>query len=167
MATIDGVPPGLAGLKAVRLGDVESELAHRVENASRAGKSLSRACALNLVVYVENSAEAQTVAALVERIADAHPIRAVQMMLDPRAPESEVRAWVNLECGDEIAGTLLCSEQIALVAHPEGAPRLVSAVNALLGADLPVALWWRGGSPFLSRIFKGVAPLADKIVVDS
>jgi glucose-6-phosphate dehydrogenase assembly protein OpcA len=43
----------------------------------------------------------------------------------------------------------------------------VSAANALLSADLPVALWWRGGSPFLSRLFKGIVPLADKIVVDS
>jgi hypothetical protein len=89
------------------------------------------------------------------------------MMLDPRTPETDVRAWVRLDCGEDPAASVLCSEQIVLVANPDGAARLVSAANALLSADLPVALWWRGGSPFLSRVFKGVAPLADKIVVDS
>jgi len=169
MAATDGaISPRLDGLKPVAVGDVESELAHRFENANREGRTTSRACALNLIVFVEDPADMQTVSDLVDVIAATHPIRVIQMMLDRALAESDVRAWVRLECeGDESAGSALCSEQIALVANPDGSARLVSAAHALLSADLPVALWWRGGSPFLSRLFKGVVPLVDKIIVDS
>lgn len=168
MAVTDGaLSPEFDGLKPVRVADVESALAQRIEALSRADKSISRACSLNLIVFVEDPADMRIVSGSVDKIASAHPIRVIQMMLDPRTPESDVRAWVRVECGDDISGSALCSEEIVLVANPDGAERLVSAANALLSADLPVALWWRGGSPFLSRLFKGIVPLADKIVVDS
>lgn len=168
MAATDGAPaPELDGLKPVRVGDVEHELSVRADNAGRSGTPPSRMCSLNLLVFVENPADTKVVSDFVDRISAAHPMRVVGMMLDARAAEAEVRAWVSLECGEEFAGRLLCSEQIALMANPNSAARLVSAVTALLSPDLPVALWWRGESPFLSRLFKGVAPLADKVVVDS
>ena len=168
MATVDGAPvPQIAGFTPVRLGDVESELAARADKADAEGKAASRACALNLLVYVEDAVETQPVSDLIEAIAGAHPMRVVQMMMDRRTPETDVRAWIRLDCGDNGAARVLCSEHIVLESNPDSAARLVSAANALLGADLPVALWWRGGSPFLSRLFKGLVPLADKIVVDS
>jgi glucose-6-phosphate dehydrogenase assembly protein OpcA len=168
MADVDGTATaGFAGLKPVRVGDVENELGRRIDSGSRAGTTVSRACSLNLIVFIENAADAQAVSQLLDRIAGAHPIRVIEVMLDPKTPETDVRAWIDLECGEEVAGSLLCSEQIKLVASPDSSARLVSAVTALLSPDLPVALWWRGGSPFLSRSFKGLVPLADKIVVDS
>ncbi len=157
---------GVDGLSRVPVSDVEAELAKRSASAGDGGEH-ARTRTLNLVAYVEDTAEAATVAELLERVAAAHPMRIIQVMLDPQAPEDDVQAWVDLDCSEGAAGRLLCSERIALLAHPEGAARAVSAVTALLGADLPVVLWWRAGSPFLSRLFKGLAPLADKVVVDS
>ena len=168
MAAIDGAPPPeLAGMKPVRVGDVESELALRIHNAGSAEAPVSRTCSLNLVVFIENVADVKTVARLIDAVSAAHPIRVIVTMLDPRTPEADVRAWVDVECGEPVAGRLLCSEQISLMANPDGSAQLVSAVTALLSPDLPVVVWWRGGSPFLSRLFKGLAALADKVVVDS
>ena len=50
MAVTDGaLSPELDGLKSVRVADVESELAQRIEALSRADTSISRACSLNLI----------------------------------------------------------------------------------------------------------------------
>lgn len=156
----------LDGLSRVNIGDIEAELAKRTASAAE-GAAISRTRALNLIVYVGDASEAAAVARSIEPIAEAHPMRVIQLMLDPKTPETEVDAWVDLDCGEQVAGRLLCSERIALLANPESSERMVSAVNALIGADMPVALWWRAGSPFLSRVFKGLTPLVDKIVVDS
>lgn len=168
MTPSDGAfAPSIDGLKQVRVSDIEGELAQRAQSADRSGVFVSRACSLNLVAFVENLADVQTVFDMIDDIATAHPMRVLVTMVDQRVPEPDVHAWVSLECGDEVAGSLLCSEQIALAANPDSTARLVSSVSALLSADLPVALWWRAGSPFLNRLFKGLAPLADKVVVDS
>jgi glucose-6-phosphate dehydrogenase assembly protein OpcA len=158
--------PVLAGYREVEISGVESELASRIESLSSSGAPVSRSCALNLLVFIEDALEASEVSKIVDRVADAHPIRAIEMILDPRAP-AEVRASVKLDCEREIADNRLCSEEIALIASPTASASLASAVRSLLSPDLPVALWWRGGSPFLTRIFRSVAPLLDKIVVDS
>jgi glucose-6-phosphate dehydrogenase assembly protein OpcA len=44
---------------------------------------------------------------------------------------------------------------------------LASAITSSLKRDVPAMLWWRGGSPFVVRLFRQVAPLASKIIVDS
>jgi glucose-6-phosphate dehydrogenase assembly protein OpcA len=168
MATVDGSPaPDLAGFKLVRIDQVEGELAARARSAAGADHPISRTCSLNLLAYVEDAAESRIVFDLIQKVANDHPMRVIAMLLDPRVQEADVRTWVSIACADAGAGDLVCSEEIALMANPDGSARLVSAINALLSADLPIALWWRGGSPFLNRLFKGVAPLADRVVVDS
>lgn len=156
----------LDGFKHVRVSDVENELASRLAGASSTDAQASRACSLNLIICVEDARDAGVVSALIGPIASAHPIRVVGMILDPHAPATGVQAWIRLDCGGPVTERL-CSEEIALVASPDSTARLSSAVRGLLSPDLPVALWWRGESPFLARLFKGLAPLADKIVVDS
>ena len=162
----DGVAtPVFEGLKPVAPADVEAELSKRLAaSGAAAGESASRACTLNLVVYVERAAEIVRVADAIRALEGSHPMRVLLVTLDPDAPVDHVQAWVDVECSD--CGQV-CSEQIVLRGNPDASPRVVSTVLALLVADLPVALWWRSDSPYLSRLFKGLAPLADKIVVDS
>jgi glucose-6-phosphate dehydrogenase assembly protein OpcA len=157
----------LGGFKTVAVGGVEAELSARLAAASSPESLASRTCSLNLIVYCEDVDDAAAVAATVDHIARAHPIRSVTLLLDPRADAVSVRAWVKAECAESAPDQALCSEEIVLATNPDGAPRLASAVQSVLSPDLPVVLWWRGGSPFLVRLFKGLAPLVDKIVVDS
>lgn len=163
----DGIATAAFGaLKAVAPSDVESELAKRIVDSASpgGGESASRACTLNLVVYVERVADVMPLADAIKPLEAAHPMRVILVALDDRAPEDRVQTWVDAACSD---GGQVCSEQIVVRGNPDSAPRIVATVVALLGADLPVALWWRSDSPFLSRLFKGLEPIADKVVVDS
>jgi hypothetical protein len=167
MSGTDGaVAHALDGFKLVRLSDVENELVSRLASASTPDAPASRACALNLIVCIEDAGDAGVVSALIDRVAASHPMRVIGMILDPHVPATEVRAWLKLDCNGP-STERLCSEEIALVASPDSTARLASAVRGLLSPDLPIVLWWRGEAPFLARLFKGLAPLADKIVVDS
>jgi len=162
----DGVAaPVFDGLKLVSPAQVESELSNRLAaSGAAAGESPSRACTLNLVVFIERAAEIADIAEAIRALEAAHPMRVILVTLDAGAPYDRVQTWVDVECSD--CGQV-CSEQIVLRGNPDESARVVSTVLALLVADLPVALWWRSDSPYLSRLFKGLAPLADKIVVDS
>ena len=163
----DGVAtPAFEGLKAVAPSEVETELSKRVAGSAGAegGESASRACSLNLIVCVERAADVMPLADAIKPLEAAHPMRVLLVTLDDRAPADRVQTWVDVEC----AGSgQVCSEQIVVRGNPDSSSRAVSTVVGLLGADLPVALWWRSDSPFLSRLFKGLAPLAHKVVVDS
>ena len=168
MAGTDGAATlALDGFRPVAVAEVESELARRMASAEVSGKPVLRTCALNLVVYIGDAADARRVSAIIDPIAAAHPMRVIMILLDRKAPEAQVGAWVDIACGEDLGSGRLCSEQVALAANPDAPERVVSALLSVLSADLPVALWWRAGSPFLSRLFKGIAPLADKIIVDS
>ncbi|HEY7993451.1 MAG TPA: glucose-6-phosphate dehydrogenase assembly protein OpcA [Candidatus Eremiobacteraceae bacterium] len=162
----DGVAaPVFEGLKPVPPAQIEAELSKRLaDSGAAAGESPSRACTLNLIVYVERAAEIMRVADAIRALEASHPMRVLLVTLDPGAPDDRVQTWVDVECSD--CGQV-CSEQIVLRGNPDASARIVSTVLALLVADLPVALWWRSDSPYLSRLFKGLAPLANKIVVDS
>jgi len=157
--------PVFGELKPVSPAQIEAELTKRLAGSgAAAGESPSRACTLNLVVYVERAAEVVRVAEAIHALEASHPMRVLLVTLDANAPDDRVQAWVDVECSD--CGRV-CSEQIVLRGNPDASARVVSTVLALLVADLPVALWWRSDSPYLSRLFKGLAPLTDKIVVDS
>ena len=162
----DGVAaPAFDGLKPVPPAQIEAELTKRLaDSGAAAGESPSRACTLNLVVYVERASEIMEVAEAIRALEASHPMRVLLVTLDSGAPADRVQTWVDVECSD--CGQV-CSEQIVLRGNPDASARIVSTVLALLVADLPVVLWWRSDSPYLSRLFKGLAPLADKIVVDS
>src|SRR5690242_12728113 len=162
----DGVAaPVFEGLKPVAPADVEAELLKRIAGSgTKPGEPASRACTLNLVVYVEHAADIARVADAIRGLESSHPMRVLLVTLDANAPADRVQAWVDVECSD---CWQVCSEQVVLRGNPDASQRVISTVLALLVADLPVALWWRSDSPYLSRLFKGLAPLADKIVVDS
>ena len=152
------------GLKPVAPSQVEAELTKRIAGSGSPEESPSRACTLNLVVYVERAGDVARVADSIRSLEASHPMRVILVTLDTSAPDDRVETWVDVECSD--CGQV-CSEQIVLRGNPDSAARVVSTVLALLVADLPVALWWRSDSPYLSRLFKGLAPIADKVVVDS
>lgn len=158
-------PPGFVALDA---GSVDDALANRWQGLALKGEApVSRACTLNLLSYVENLADMAEVSAIVDRLAESHPIRAIGFSLDDSIPDGTVRTWIGDVCATHADRTHICSEDVALAAHSNGAARLTSSITSSLKRDVPAMLWWRGGSPFVSRLFRQVAPLIDKIIVDS
>jgi hypothetical protein len=161
------IPAHFDGFAPIRVKDVEAELLSRQSAESDEDRPLLRACSMNVLYYVEDAADATLASTIVDAVAASHPIRAIGVMFDPTYQEGEVRAWIKVQCGEQVTGGRLASEEIALSAHPDGAARLASAVRGVMSPDLPVALFWRGGSPFLNRLFKALTSITDLIVVDS
>jgi len=158
-------PPGFVSLDG---GDVDGALAARWQALASKGEApVSRACTLNLLSYVENLADMAEVSAIVDRLAESHPIRAIGFSLDDSVPDGTVRTWVGDVCETHADRAHICSEDVALAAHSNGAARIASSITSSLKRDVPAMLWWRGGSPFVTRLFRQVAPLVDKIIVDS
>lgn len=167
MPSRDGVAaPAFGDFKPVAPSDVETELSKRIAGSGSpgGGESASRACTLNLIVYVERVDDVMPLADAIKPLEAAHPMRVILVTLDEKAPADRVQTWVDATCAD---GGQVCSEQVVVRGNPDSAARIVATVISLLGADLPVALWWRSDSPFLSRLFKGFEPVVDKVVVDS
>jgi len=160
-------PPRFDGFSPIRIADIETELSSRQVADTDDDRPLLRACTLNLIYYVEDADDASEATATIDKVAGTHPIRAIGVVFDPAYREDEVRGWIKIRCGAQVDGGRLASEEIAISAHPDGAARLASAVRGVMSPDLPVALWWRGGSPFLNRLFKSVASFSDLVVVDS
>jgi glucose-6-phosphate dehydrogenase assembly protein OpcA len=106
------------------------------------------------------------ISSVVGALADAHPIRAISVITDEAFDERSTKAWLGAGCEPQ-HGNQICSEEIILLGHPEAVALIVSTVLGLLAADLPVDLWWRGGTPSGNPLFSAFARLADKIVVDS
>ncbi len=160
--------PSPPGFEAVEVSGVEAALAKRWERPpGSATPAPSRVRALNLVTYLEDMRHAADVSKVVAQLAKTHPIRSIGLALDFAAPEDDVLAWVLSECSDAGDDASICSERIVLVTHSDQAARLASTAIGLLSRDLPMILWWHGGSPFATRLFRLIAPLASKIVVDS
>jgi glucose-6-phosphate dehydrogenase assembly protein OpcA len=160
--------PAPNGFEPVEVSAVESVLAKRWERpADGAAPAPSRSCAMNLVTYLEDMRDASAVSAVVARLAATHPIRSIGLAMDFAVPEDHVLAWVLSQCSDAGDDSSICSERIVLLAHTDQAARLASTAIGLLSRDLPVVLWWHGGSPFSTRLFRLIAPIATKIVVDS
>jgi glucose-6-phosphate dehydrogenase assembly protein OpcA len=157
----------LEGFVRVAVTEVDAALSARFAQHASPDRNFARASSLNLLVHIERTDEAPAVSRVVGKLARIHPIRAVQLIIDGDRSDSTVQAWVKCDCSDPNDPVQLCSEEIVLTSGRDSAERLVSSVRSVLGSDLPTVLWWRGGSPFLVRLFKGLAPLADKIVVDS
>lgn len=157
-------------LAQVDLARIEKELKALWRSASESseeGGSVTRACAMNLILYSQDE-DAETAAGnILDDITTRHPLRAILAISRPAAKQ-RLEAWVSARCHltDSKSGKQICCEQITVLSEGNGPDELASVVLPLVIADLPVHLWWRvkGLSrpdldPFLSSI--------DELIVDS
>jgi len=159
-------PVWASGFERVRIEDAESTLTSRWrEVVATAGATPSaRSLTLNLVTYVDRPEACADVSKILAEIAGTHSIRAVTIIEDATVDEDAIQAFIH---PDERADEQGFSEEVFVRVHPRASASAASAVLALLAADLPVYLWWRGDSPFGRPLFRLLAPLVKKIVVDS
>jgi glucose-6-phosphate dehydrogenase assembly protein OpcA len=124
-----------------------------------------RACAMTLVVLVEDDAEAQQVRQTLGVLMHDHPSRAIVL----RASEgADLTARVFAECWMPFGrNQQICSEGIEMTADAANLGEVAHLLLPLLVPDLPVVLWCRGSRFFSSRYFDPLFPVAGKIIVDS
>lgn len=167
-AARDGAPTPVwtAGFSPVKIEDAESTLTARWREvvATATGTPAARSLTLNLVTYVDRPEASGEIAKILTDIAGTHSIRAVTLIEDATIDEGAPQAFIGPDSGGDAAA--FCEEVFVRV-NPHAAGSAASAVLALLATDVPVYLWWRGDSPFGRPLFRSLAPLVKKIVVDS
>ncbi|MGB3682471.1 MAG: glucose-6-phosphate dehydrogenase assembly protein OpcA [Rubrobacteraceae bacterium] len=125
-----------------------------------------RASVLNLIAVADEE-DAESVTESVSKLANRYPSRAIVLISDPdgeRDLDIQLSAFCALRGG---GGAQVCAEQITVHASGPPAEHLESFAGPLLVPDIPVFLWYPGAFSSSSPEFTGVAPLADRIILDS
>jgi glucose-6-phosphate dehydrogenase assembly protein OpcA len=167
----EGTEAFLSGkLAQVDIARIEKELKTLWQSASESGQdggSVTRACAINLILYSED-ADAETVAGdVLDDITTRHPCRAI-LAISRQAAKPSLEAWVSARCHitDSKSGKQICCEQITVRSEGNGPHELTSVVLPLVISDLPVFLWWRAKKVDFAKV-KPFLTYVDELIVDS
>jgi glucose-6-phosphate dehydrogenase assembly protein OpcA len=156
----------LPGLSSVAIAQIDGALIERRRAMlAKMAKPMSRARVLTLVIGVSDEKDNQSAFDIVNQLAGKYPIRVIAVGRYEKAPDA-IRAWVNTACDGE-ESTPICSEEIILQGGVTATERIVATVRSLVVSDLPVMLWWRGGVPTQSALWRGLFSLCDRAIVDS
>jgi glucose-6-phosphate dehydrogenase assembly protein OpcA len=159
--------------KGVDVDRIQKELAAMWANASEAkGDSsylgVTRACALNLVVYTTPKDDRSQLEELLGDVNDQHPGRTLILVADREAAEPGLEAYVSMRCrlmGG--TGKQICGEQVTIEARGALVETAATAVAPLLVPDVPVYVWWKDIPHYEDKLFDRMAQMADRIVIDS
>jgi len=161
--------------RADSIAGVESELARiwarqdlAVEMDGQPARHVSaRTSVMNLVVIARTQEIAARGAATIQALTGKHPSRTIVVQsADPDGP-SWIDARVEAHCilpREDAPET--CAETIHMTVGGEAGRHLSAIVTPLIIHDLPVAVWWPGEPPFLSRPARDLLTGADRLIVD-
>lgn len=132
-----------------------------------AAAGVLRACALTLIVCVEDGSAAGQASETLAELMREHPSRAIVLRVRP-ASEPHLDSRVFAQCWLPFGRRQqICSEQIEITASRPSLPDLPPVILALLAPDLPVVFWFRDPALFAEPLLRKLATLADKLIVDS
>jgi len=142
------------------------------EESEKNSAGVLRACAMTLIVAVEEREDAQTVGQTIAELIHEHPSRAIVLDVhkeDVRKDDvAQLDARVFAQCWMPFGRRQqICCERIE-IAVPEHL--LADVPKLLLGLtvpDLPVVLWMRCPSSAMHPDFQRIFPLVNKIILDS
>src|SRR6266446_1541237 len=126
-----------------------------------------RACAMTLVVVVEEREDAAQVGETLAMLMRDHPSRAVVVRVrDVDAPELESRVFAQcwMPFGQR---RQICCEQIEISTSNASLVDVPAVVLPLVVADLPVILWFRPARLFASPALIDLSRIATKTIIDS
>lgn len=153
------------------MADLEAELSALWRSAAEGSQSshaVIRACALNLLVYVESEEEGREVSSVVSQVTLQNPCRAIVMIAEPTSSRAGLTAWLSAHCHLPVAGEKqVCSEEISVLASGQNVADLPSVVVPLTVSGLPVYLWWRAGRFQPPPHFNQILRVSDHVFVDS
>jgi glucose-6-phosphate dehydrogenase assembly protein OpcA len=166
-----------SGLKGVDAAKLEKELtamwgASSAEGTGEGGggpaAGVTRACVLNLVVYVAGQSEREEVDSLLDEVVERHPCRALVLVVEREAAEPRLEAFISTRCQLTARGSKkICGEQVTIEAAGAVVDSAATAVAPLLVPDVPVFLWWKDIPHYEDKLFNRLSELADRVVIDS
>jgi glucose-6-phosphate dehydrogenase assembly protein OpcA len=157
--------------RPANVADLEAELSalwRSVAEGPHGSHAVIRACALNLLVYVESEEEGREVSNVVSQVTLQNPCRAIVMITEAASSQPALTAWISAHCHLPVAGEKqVCSEEISIAASGKAVADLASVVVPLTVSGLPVYLWWRAGRYQPSSDFKQILRISDHVFIDS
>ncbi len=156
--------------RPARVADLEAELSALWRSAAEGseGSHVTRACALNLLVYVESEEAGQEVSNVISDVTLQNPCRSIVMIAEAASSRTGLTAWISAHCHLPVAGEKqVCSEAISIVAGGEAIEDLASLVVPLTVSGLPVYLWWRTARFQPRACFEQILHITDHVFVDS
>ncbi len=164
------VDPEAGALVTVPLDQVERELDRQLKSAQGPGEApVVRARMSNQIVYCNDPARADELAAVIPEIVSVHPSRVLLVVDDRDGPSDTLSASVWTRVHRVGTGLRAFSEMIVLRADGPGCRHLPFAVRSLLIGDLPTNVWWTPYSPpsMAGAILYDLAERADQVIYDS
>ena len=157
----------------IDVGKIEKELAAMWRPSGEgsgvnAESGVTRACALNLVVYANAGEDRSKIDDMLDDVSEQHPGRTLVLLADREAAESNLEAYVSTRCrrlGG--SGKQVCGEQVTIEAAGEAVETVASAIAPLLVPDAPVFLWWKDIPHYEDNLFSRMTAMSDRVVLDS
>lgn len=165
------IQPVIESPREVRVADLEAELSSLWRSAAEGAPGegiVTRACALTLLVRVENEAEAGEVSDMVSEVTRQNPCRTIIIVSEPSAQTAGVNAWISAHCHIPVDGEKqVCSEQVTVVARGESVRAVPNIALPLVVPGLPIYLWWRGQQFEPEPFFDDILRVTDRVLFDS
>jgi glucose-6-phosphate dehydrogenase assembly protein OpcA len=148
------------GLDAVerRVGELWSELASD-------GKTVMRACKMNLVVVSDPADALPRLLEDLGRITDMEPGRVIVVAGQESGGAGTLTPWIAAHCHLGPGGHPVCSEQIVLEVRGDARGLVPEAVRRVLVSDMPVFVWWRAS--LTDPLRQPIAEAAERFIVNS
>jgi glucose-6-phosphate dehydrogenase assembly protein OpcA len=159
--------------KGIDVEKIERELAamwNQGQDAegSNAESGVTRACALNLLVYATTTDDRAKIDLMLTEVNGQHPGRSIVLLADRESAESELVAYVSTNCRDlGGSGRQVCGEQVIIEAAGAAIETVASAIVPLLVPDVPVFLWWKDIPHYEDKLFSRMTAMSDRVVLDS
>src|SRR5678815_2573956 len=152
----------------IDIGSIEKELTSLWTQLGDAEGGVIRSCVLNLIVFAEGSKSQPALDEALIDITERHPSRAIVVLADRASESPSLEAWVTSRCSlSHALSKQVCCEQITVHAAGASLKESPSAVASLILADLPVYLWIKDSLSFSDSLFKRLAELSNRVIVDS
>jgi glucose-6-phosphate dehydrogenase assembly protein OpcA len=159
--------------KGIDVEKIEKELAamwkpDADDEGSNAESGVTRACALNLLVYATTTDDRAKIDVMLTEVNGQHPGRSIVLVADREATESKLEAYVSTRCRDLGGnGRQVCGEQVIIEAAGAAVETVASAIMPLLVPDVPVFLWWKDIPHYEDKLFGRMTAMSDRVVIDS
>ena len=132
-------------------------------------EAILRARAANFIVFLADSSLLDETQRTVTKLAASHPCRALVLLGERDAKDKDIEVSVSTSCPEKNGSesSVLCCEQITLIASGEFVSELPSAAIPLLIPDLTTFLWWRDEVRVDDEVFEKLLTAADRLIIDS
>lgn len=126
-----------------------------------------RACAMTLIVVVDEERDAQAISETIAALMHEHPSRAIVIRVR-QCTERVLEARVFAQCWMPFGKRQqICCEQVEILASPSSLADVGTVLRGLVVPDLPVILYAPSDELWWLPEFRTLLPLAGKLIVDS